>query len=86
MAATSLPMGSLRAAQYAMSIAQEFRASLTLLHVLPKDTAAQEIANQKLSATRMLCELVPADIEQGKPIRFEAARVSSGFGKNRLSE
>jgi nucleotide-binding universal stress UspA family protein len=72
-AATSLPMGSLRAVQYAMSIAQGFGASFTLLHVLPKDIAEQEIANEKLSATRMLRELVPADIEPAKPIRFEIA-------------
>jgi nucleotide-binding universal stress UspA family protein len=72
-AATSLPMGSLRAAQYAMSIAQGFRASLTLVHVLAKDRAQQEIANEKLSAARMLRELVPADIELGEHIRFEVA-------------
>ena len=71
--ATSLPMGSLRAAQYAMSIAQGFGASLTLLHVLPKDIAEQEIANEKRSASRILRGLVPADIELPRPIRFEVA-------------
>ena len=72
-AATSLPMGSLRAAQYATSIAQAFGASLTLLHVLPKDIAEQEIANEKLSATSIMRELVPADIGLAKPVRFEVA-------------
>ena len=71
--ATSLPMGSLRAAQYAMSIAQGFGASLTLLHVLAKDMAEPEIASEKQSASRILRELVPADVELPSPIRFEVA-------------
>ena len=71
--ATSLPMGSLRATQYAMSIAQAFGATLTLLHVLAKDTAKQEIAREKLSATSSMRELVPADIELAKLIHIEVA-------------
>ena len=71
--ATSLPMGSLRAAQYAMSIAQGFGASLTLLHVLAKDMAEQKIASEKQSASRILRELVPADVDLPRPIRFEVA-------------
>jgi nucleotide-binding universal stress UspA family protein len=69
--ATSLPMGSLRAAQYAMSIAQEFRAGLTLSHVLPKNATGQDVIAERLTATRALRELVPADVALPKPIHFE---------------
>jgi nucleotide-binding universal stress UspA family protein len=71
--ATSLAMGSLRAAQYAMSIAQKFGASVTLLHVLPKDLAEQETASAKQSPSRILRELVPANVELTRPIRVEVA-------------
>jgi nucleotide-binding universal stress UspA family protein len=69
--ASSLPIGSLRATQYAMAIAQDFGASLTLVHVLPKDIAEEDIPGEKLSATQILRELVSADIEIRKHIRSE---------------
>jgi nucleotide-binding universal stress UspA family protein len=71
--AASLQVSSLRATQYAFSVAQEFDAALTLLHVLPKNIAEQDILREKESALARLRELVPSDSETSRQLRFEIA-------------
>jgi nucleotide-binding universal stress UspA family protein len=69
--ATSLHVSSLRATQYAVSVAREFDAALTLLHVLPKNIAEQDIFREEESALARLRELVPSESETSKQLRFE---------------
>jgi nucleotide-binding universal stress UspA family protein len=73
--ATTLPAGSLRTAQYAMSIAQASGAAVTLLHVLLKDTSHQKdlIEREKEEARKLLRQLIPMDPLVRKQVRFEVA-------------
>ncbi len=61
--ATDLSPESLAAAPYAISLAQEFQARLTLLHVIEERKASDLIATEQLvfAALRRMQALIPAD-------------------------
>ena len=63
--ATDFGPASAGAAAYAISLAQEFQARLTLLHVIAEDKAGDLVDAAKLagSAGRLLRMLVPAEVE-----------------------
>ena len=73
--ATDLPAGSLRAAQYAMSIAQTTGSIATLVHVLPTRVVAEDslLEAEKESAIKELRHLVPSDTELRKHVHFKIA-------------
>jgi nucleotide-binding universal stress UspA family protein len=60
--ATDLQLGSLRAAQYALSMAEENNAKITLLHVLPK-SAAKEVGPEEAEMRKKMEALLPADAD-----------------------
>ena len=70
--ATDLPVGSLRAAQYAMSIAQAAGSMIILVHVLPKQATKEECPLEVESVIEQLHYLVPNGSEK-KNVRFEIA-------------
>jgi nucleotide-binding universal stress UspA family protein len=63
--ATDFGPASAGAAAYAISLAQEFQARLTLLHVVAEDKAGDLVDAAELaeSAGRLLRKLVPAEVE-----------------------
>ena len=61
--ATDLREQSLRAAQYAGSLAEEHQATLTIVNVLPTTNRAEERARGELSATRNLQALLPGECQ-----------------------
>ena len=63
--ATDFSSVSAGAAAYAISLAQEFQARLTLLHVIAEEKAGELIHGAELegSAARLLRKLVPAEVE-----------------------
>jgi len=73
--ATDLPTGSLRAAQYGMSIAQATGSIATLVHVLPtrENTEDPLLETEKEGAIKELGHLVPNDTELRKHVHFETA-------------
>ena len=73
--ATDLPAGSLRAAQYAMSIAQATGSIATLVHVLPTRVTREASLSEteKENAIKELAHLVPKDTELRKRVHFEIA-------------
>jgi nucleotide-binding universal stress UspA family protein len=68
---TDLGDQSLRAAQYAGSLAAEYQAGLTMVNVLPATSTAEEHASDKLSATRKLHALLPRDCEDSCTLKFD---------------
>lgn len=73
--ATDLPDASLRAAQYATSIAREFGAALTLVHVLPERVEAMGSSGASIEhgVAEALRRLVPRDAGLKKRLQFEIA-------------
>jgi nucleotide-binding universal stress UspA family protein len=72
--ATDLTVGSLRAAQYATSIAQESGAALTLVHVLAKPREEDHDRSKvEQEAMEKLRQLIPSDIQLAKQVHFEIA-------------
>ncbi len=73
MLATDLPLGSLRAAQYAMSLTRDAGATLTVMHVASEQV--KEKKNPSLSIgekiERELRQLVPHDTELRKHVHFK---------------
>jgi len=71
--ATTLPAGSLRAAQYAMSLAKETGATLTVVHVVPDRVQTMGVfgVNVKERALGDLRQLMPNDPELRKRVNFE---------------
>ena len=68
---TDLADQSLRAAQYAGSLAAEYQASLTMVNVLPPTSTAEQHASDELSATRKLHALLPRDCEDSCTLKFD---------------
>jgi nucleotide-binding universal stress UspA family protein len=68
---TDLAEQSLRAAQYAGSLAAEYQASLTMVNVLPPTSTAEQHASDELSATRKLHALLPSDCEDSCTLKFD---------------
>lgn len=68
--AVNLPVGSLRAVQYAMSLAQE-AAALTIVHVMSHVATRKETAGSEEHALRELRQLVPSDPDLAAKVRFE---------------
>jgi nucleotide-binding universal stress UspA family protein len=68
---TDLADQSLRAAQYAGSLAAEYQAGLTMVNVLPATSTAEEHASDELSATRKLHALLPRDCEDSCTLKFD---------------
>jgi nucleotide-binding universal stress UspA family protein len=72
--ATGLPVGILRAAQYAMTITKAFGATATIVHVLPHtDRHPDEFEVEKSEAIMQIMQLVPADPDLAKHIHYEVA-------------
>jgi nucleotide-binding universal stress UspA family protein len=68
---TDLKEQSLRAAQYASSLAAESQARLTMVNVLPAAGTAGERAGDELSATRKLQALLPSACEDSCTLKFD---------------
>jgi len=70
--ATDLPAASLRAAQYAVSLARETGAELTVVHVVPDRVQAMGITGVDIEERALadLHQLVPSDIEVRKQVHF----------------
>lgn len=70
--ATDFSPASAGAAIYAISLAQEFQAHLTLLHVIPEDNSGDLVHAAELvgSAGRLLRKFVPAEAEMWCEPRF----------------
>jgi nucleotide-binding universal stress UspA family protein len=68
---TDLADHSLRAAQYAGSLAAEHQASLTMVTVLAAARTAEEHASDELSATRKLHALLPSGCEDSCTLKFD---------------
>jgi nucleotide-binding universal stress UspA family protein len=70
--ATDFSNQSVAAASYALSIAQEFQAHLTLLHVIAADKAGELVRSEELvnSAERRLRDLIPPDVDLWCEPRF----------------
>jgi nucleotide-binding universal stress UspA family protein len=69
--ATSLRPESLRSAQYASSLAQEYNAEVTLLHVVPPADPEFQSAAERQSALAKLHQLLPHDAPDWCTPRFE---------------
>ena len=71
--ATNLPAGSLRAAQYAMSLTKETGATLTVVHVVPGRMPGRErsVVNVEEHALEELHQLAPNDPELRRHVHFE---------------
>jgi nucleotide-binding universal stress UspA family protein len=68
---TDLADQSLRAAQYAGSLAEEYQAKLTMVNVLPATSTAEEHASDELSATRKLHALLSSDCKDSCTLKFD---------------
>jgi nucleotide-binding universal stress UspA family protein len=68
---TDLKEQSLRAAQYAGSLAGESQARLTIVTVLPATGTAEEQAGDELGATRKLQALLPKECEDSCTLKFD---------------
>jgi nucleotide-binding universal stress UspA family protein len=70
--ATGLSIGSLRSAQYASALAEEFHAHLTIVHVVPPDTPKNESIHrgQRQQHVAAIGELVPAAGESRKHTQY----------------
>ncbi len=70
--ATGLSVGSLRSAQYASALAEEFHAHLTIVHVVPTDAAGNESIHkgQRQQQVAAIGELVPAAGESRKHTQY----------------
>jgi nucleotide-binding universal stress UspA family protein len=71
--AADLPVGSLRAAQYAVSIARQSGADVTITHVLPERPGPIDPAVER-TTLRALLSLVPHDAQLSKHVHFRVAR------------
>lgn len=74
--ATDLHPGSLRATQYAMSIANETHATVTMLHVLrerAEEMSVSQLATAEEDASRELRQLTPHDAAPNLRVQFEVA-------------
>ncbi len=69
--ATDLREQSLRAAQYAGSLAEEHQAKLTIVNVLPTTSTAEERASDELSASRKLHALLPSECRDCCTLKFD---------------
>ncbi len=67
--ATDLPAASLRAAQYATSLARHFGSTLTVVHVVTEQSGSQAISERR--ARRDLRQLTPDDAELRKHVHFK---------------
>jgi nucleotide-binding universal stress UspA family protein len=74
--ATDFSPESVAAASYAVSLAQEFQARLTLLHVIPDQNTGDLLHAENLvdSSTRLLRSLVPAEADLWGEPRFTVER------------
>lgn len=68
--ATDLSEQGLRPAQYASSMAQDYNASLTVIHVLSPAGTAEEHARAELSTSKKLHQLVPSDCGEWCTLKF----------------
>ena len=70
--ATGLSVGSLRSAQYASTLAEQFHAHLTIVHVVPPDTAKDESTHkgQRQQQVAAIGELIPSSRELRKHTRY----------------
>jgi nucleotide-binding universal stress UspA family protein len=68
--AVNLPLRSLRAAQYAFSIARQSGAVMTIAHVLPAESSQADSAIRS-NTRRTLLSLVPRDARPSKDIHIE---------------
>lgn len=70
--ATDLSVGSLRSAQYAVTLAEEFQAQLTIVRVVPKDSAKNGSihGDTKQQEATAIDELAPAVGELRKHIQY----------------
>lgn len=69
--ATDLLRDSLRSAQYASSIAQDYNSRLTLMNVLYPASTAEEQGDAELTAMAELRHLVPSEWEEWCTLQFE---------------
>jgi nucleotide-binding universal stress UspA family protein len=68
---TDLADQSLRAAQFAGSLAEESQARLTMVNVLPATQTAEEHAGDERSAIRRLQALLPRGCEDACTLKFD---------------
>jgi nucleotide-binding universal stress UspA family protein len=71
--ATNLIAGSLRAAQYATSLAESSEAKLTLIHVIADVKDSFSLEAKKKSAIEQMLLLIPNTVESRTRSRFEVA-------------
>jgi nucleotide-binding universal stress UspA family protein len=69
--ATDLAQQASRPAQYASSIAQDYNAALTVLHVLSPGTRADEQAGLELSTNKKLHQLMPRECAEWCTLKSE---------------
>lgn len=74
--ATDFSPASLSAAQYAVALAQEYKARLTLLHVIEDPKVGELVQSSELTASslRLLRNLVPAGAIMSSEPRFEVSQ------------
>ncbi len=68
---TDLADQSLRAAQYAGSLAAEYQSSLTMVNVRAAENDAEEHASDEQSAIRKLRALLPSECEDACTVKFD---------------
>jgi nucleotide-binding universal stress UspA family protein len=73
--ATDIPAGSLRAVQYATSLASESGAALTIMHVLPAPAEEMQTSGMgtEQSLEKALRELVPHRLDSEKRVKIQIA-------------
>jgi nucleotide-binding universal stress UspA family protein len=69
--ATDLSEQGLRSVQYASAMAQDYNARFTVLHVLPRQSTAEEQSRAEWSAKERLRQLVPSDAGDWCTPKFE---------------
>jgi nucleotide-binding universal stress UspA family protein len=83
--AVDIPMSSLRAAQYAVSIARQSVATLTVAHIFPKQSGA--IDPDALQNTWLgLHALVPSGTEYAKRVQLKAVKENAAKGILRIAK
>jgi nucleotide-binding universal stress UspA family protein len=76
--AADIPHSSLRPAQYAMSIARETGATLSVVHAFPKNSAEGDDPSLKKRATEELRQLAPPDMIRAKRLHIELVKGEPG--------
>ena len=69
--ATDFSQQTSRSVQYASSLAQDYNARLTVMHVLPPSGTPEDQARNELSAVAKLRELLPGDCGEGCTLQFQ---------------